>query len=110
MLKYLFDVFLQTIKERDRLFLSLNERGVGKTYVINELGFTLQALEYEPYILTINPIREYFAVDFIINVDYLRGIHIEKAVILVDEYDFNKMDEILDYCSCYKIPIVGFVR
>jgi hypothetical protein len=61
------------------------DRGWGKTTVINEIGFTYQALGYEVYILTPINCVEYYASKRISNVNDLRGIRRDNLIVLVDE-------------------------
>ncbi len=93
------------------LFRNGKYRCVGKTYLLNELGFTLQALGYKVLVYTPYK-REYFAERFIYNSDNSRGIDRLKTVILFDEVEMYK-DETQELIKLFKqlqIPVVGFVR
>jgi len=87
-------------------------RGVGKTYLLNELGFTLQALGYKVLVYTPNKKMEYFAENFIYSSDNLRGIDNLKTVILFDEVEVfsDEAQELIKLFKQLRIPIVGFVR
>lgn len=107
-----FDEFEKAIHRKEMLFRNGRIRQFGKTYILNELGFTLQALGYEVYVNTPFTQLEYFAERFIHNDYDLRGINILKTVILFDEskIDNDKTQGILKYCKSCQIPVVGFVR
>lgn len=87
------------------------DRGWGKTTVINEIGFTYQALGYTVYILS--PCRtEYFACKLINKKEDLRGIKRDNLIVLVDEVlrDSELYTEVKSFCQQFNIPIVGFIR
>jgi len=107
-----FDEFEEAIHRKKNLFRNGRIRQLGKTYTLNELGLTLQALGYEVYVYTPFTQLEYFAERFIHNDYDLRGINILKTVILFDEVkiDDDEVKEILKYSRCCQIPVVGFVR
>jgi hypothetical protein len=106
-----YKIFSEVIEQRGNFFFSSEDRNVGKTYLLNELGLELQALGYTVYILTPYPEHEYFAHGFIyINGDGYRGRLKENTVVLVDEARLYMMDEFLDYCKWRQIPVIGFVN
>lgn len=111
----IFDDFLDAIEQKQELFLSSHERRMGKTYTLNELAFTLQALGYIVFVLTPFKNQEYFAHRFINYLRDLRGINRNKIVIIVDEIRFwnnknQETQEILEFCSNCKIPVIGYVN
>ena len=106
-----FDEFEEAIHRKQMLFRNGKYRCVGKTYLLNELGFTLQALGYKVLVYTPYK-REYFSERFIYNSDNSRGIDRLKTVILFDEVEMYK-DETQELIKLFKqlqIPVVGFVR
>ncbi len=106
-----FDLFLYIIEQSKIYFLSSEPRRIGKTYILNELGFTLQALGYEVYILTPYPHQEYFANGFISTEPRdFRGMFKDNTIIIVDEERFELIGELLDYCRSRNIPVVGYVN
>jgi hypothetical protein len=109
--KEIYKSFIATIIDKDIRLLTSEQRSWGKSYILNELGLTLQALGYKVYLLTMHHnSQEHFADDLFPDDtwDY-RGKLRDKMVILVDEYKISKIQLILEFCTEYKIPIVGFV-
>jgi len=107
-----FDKFLYSIKQKENYLLLSEDRNIGKTFVLNELAFTLQALGYIVFILTPYKNQEYFANKFVSfdDVDYYcRGLR-KDLVIIADEAKFEMMDEFLNYCKYNKIPVIGYVN
>ena len=98
------------------LFRYVEYRGKGKTYLLNELGLTLQALGFEVLVYTPYTKMEYFAENFIYSSDYTsdnpRRIDKLKTVILFDEVeiDNDETQELIKFFKKYRIPVVGFVR
>ena len=108
-----FDEFEEAIHKRRMLFRNVEYRGNGKTYLLNELGLTLQALEYKVLVYTPFTQLEYFAENFIYNSDNLRGIDNKlKTVILFDEVriDNDETQELIKLFKKYRIPVVGFIK
>lgn len=105
-----YDYFMDTINKKHQSFLPSDERGVGKTYILNELGFELQALGYQVYIMTPHH-DEHVACKYINNINELNGVDKNKVVIFVDEVRFynDKNQEFFDYCWQRGMPVVGFV-
>ena len=83
-----FDEFEKAIHKKEMLFRNGKYRQLGKTYLLNELGFTLQALGYKVLVYTPYK-REYFAEGFIYSSDNSRGIDRLKTVILFDEVEIE---------------------
>jgi hypothetical protein len=105
------DNFLEAIEQGKNLLLSSENRRIGKTYILNELGFTLQALGYNVFVLTPYKEQEYYANKFISDgIDRFKGFNREKLVILADEARYLMMDDIMEYCEYRKVPIVGYVN
>lgn len=115
-----------TLKQQeffDKLFLSCQnhkidlysseKRAWGKTTIINELGFTLQALGYTVYILTPYRNQEYCGEKFVSldSCDFrdFRGIPRDNIVILADEVRISKITELIKFCDYHNIAVVGFV-
>jgi len=107
-----FDEFEEAIHRKKSLFRNGKYRKLGKTYTLNELGFTLQALGYDVYVYTPYKEMEYFAKGFIWTDYNLRGLDKSKTVILFDEVKMNDdmTMEILNICSGHEFPVVGFVK
>ncbi len=107
-----FNEFEEVIHRNEMFFRNSKYRQLGKTYLLNELGLTLQALGYKVLVYTPYDRMEYFAERFIRNIYDLKGIGRDKIVILFDEANIDNDDiqEIIEYCENYQISIVGFVR
>lgn len=105
----IFDRFEKTILKREMLLLPSDNRGIGKTTILNELAFTYQALGYRTFVLT--PCQqEYFAEKYIPNNPmFYRGYFGCDAIVIIDEAKFNDIQEFLQYCKYRKTPVVGFV-
>lgn len=88
------------------------DRGTGKTTVVNEIGFTYQALGYNVYVLSPCRNLEYYACKMIDKIEDLRGIKINNLIILVDEElkELKSYKIIESFCKHLNIPMVGFVR
>ena len=109
--EWLIEVMIKSIKNRKNLFYSSEDRGVGKSYTINQLGYILQSLGYIVYILSpFESCLGYFANGRIsLHSNNFRGINPIHSVILVDEEERRNMGELIDYCKDI-VPIVGFVN
>ena len=109
--QFIFDEFEKTIQNKKILLKSSEQRAWGKSYTLDELGYVFQALGYEVYLLTMFPYsQEHIASDSFPNDPWdFRGRSRNKMVVLVDEYKYSKMLEILEFCEEHRIPIVGFV-
>lgn len=111
-----FDEFEEAIHKRRMLFRNGEYRGNGKTYLLNELGLTIQALGYRVLVYTPYTNTEYFAENFIYSSDCgsdnPRRIDKLKTAVLFDEviFDDDETKIIVEYCKKYRIPVVGFVR
>jgi len=107
-----FDEFEEAIHRNGIRFINGRIRRIGKTYLINELALTLQALDYTVYVFTSYQNIEYFAEKFIQSYNNLRGINRDKKVILFDEVriDEDETMKILELCEKYSISVVGFTR
>lgn len=108
--KEIYKSFIGAIIDKNIQLLSSKDRAWGKTYILNELGFRLQAIEYRVFLLTehMNH-QEHFATDILTDVNDFKGTPKRKLVLIVDEYKYCKMIDIREYCDYFKIPIVGFV-
>jgi hypothetical protein len=105
------DEMLSYIERKENYFLSSEDRAIGKTFTLNELAFTLQALGYKVFVLTPYKECEYFADRFIsLDLQSYRGRFANNAVIIADEARFEMMEEFLDYCKYRSIPVVGYVN
>lgn len=108
-----FDEFEKVIHKRQMLLRNGKYRGTGKTYLLNELGFTLQVLGYKVLVYTPFKKMEYFAENFIYSSDNLREIDNKlKTVILFDEVEVfsDEAQELIKIFKQLRIPVVGFVR
>lgn len=111
--EYYHEMFVSAVVNRDNVFISSDKRNWGKTIILNELGYTLQALGYKVYILTISNLMEYCADEFIIFYpEKFEGKLNDKSVVLVDEvYYYNpNFQNFTDYSLSRNTPIVGFVN
>lgn len=107
-----FDEFEKAIHKKEMLFRNDKYRQLGKTYLLNELGLTLQALGYKVLVYTPFKGVEYFADKFIYSSDNSRGIDKLKTVVIFDEVQMEDDEtiELLKLFKMYQIPVVGFVR
>lgn len=102
--------FIEAINNKEPQLYSSHRRAWGKSYILNELGFELQALEYRVFLLTeYANSQEHFATDVFKDNYSMAGIDRTKAVVLVDEYRVSKIREIFKFCLEREIPIVGFI-
>lgn len=104
-----FDNFLEAAINRKSLLYVTRLRRTGKTYLLNELSFTLQALGYIVYVLPCNIRQEHVGDRMLISPMELLGINYERVVVIVDFVDIK---EIIKYENCTKprgIPIIGFI-
>lgn len=110
------EVFIFAATSRESQFLRNPGRKSGKTYLVNEAGFHLQAMGYIPYVLTsYNPFKTYYAHRLLHN-DYdlisLYGLDMDtrnKIVILTDEIDYDVVVEYLKELSTRGMPMVGYI-
>lgn len=105
----IMESMIQSIKKKDNYILSSHQRKIGKTSIISELGLHLQSLNYKVLLLTTNMGDEYY-VDKMLKLsedDYL-GLIDTKTVVLLDEYDYCKIDNLIKYCKGREIPVVGY--
>ncbi len=106
------DSFVNVALEKRSLLLSSSGRKTGKTITMDECCFTLQALGFEVLVLTINKRFPYCAHD-LIEIDNSE-IHNkldgrQKVAIVVDEFPYRKMFNLLSYCDGRNIPVIGYV-
>ena len=106
-----FQWFLKGVEGKEVFFLSSKDRRIGKTYILNELALTLQALGYRVYVLTPYKEQEYYANKFITtSPNEFLGINGHKTVVLADGARYYMFRELEDYCRVKKIPMVGYVN
>lgn len=98
-------------------FYNAKDRNIGKTVIINNLGLEYQALGYEVYIATPTFFNnEYIAYKRWENdIEKGRGIRFsDKAVILVDELDSEKAENLLmslkRHYNGENVKVLGFVN
>lgn len=107
----IFDVMLQMAETKQNYLLSSEPRNIGKTTILNELSFTLQALGYDVYLL-----NQYLARDFYTNGlitlknESYKGILHKNSVVLIDESRYSILSDLLDYCETFNIPVIGFTN
>jgi AAA+ ATPase superfamily predicted ATPase len=103
--------FIEAIKNKENLMLSSEDRNVGKTYLLNEIAFELQAIGHEVYILTLSPQKEYFANGYVSfnEEDYIGKLN-SNSVVVADETRQYMMLDLLRYCFAKQIPVIGFVN
>jgi len=108
----ILEEFLTAVENKQNLFKDSEPRQIGKTYLLNKLGFFLQVLGYSPYILTpYLDYADYFVDGFISlnNIQGFRGLRLNKnTVVIGDEARLYMMDDLIDYCEYRQIPIVGY--
>jgi len=107
--------FKEAIEDKTDLIYNSNaiDRGIGKTTIVNMVGYDCQAVGYEVYVLTPISCIEYYAGKRISDYDYdLRGIKRGNAVMLVDEADSSSdlFSKVCDFCAVSDIVMVGFAR
>lgn len=111
--KIFYESFDSQLQARLNNLVSAEDRAWGKTTILNEIGFTYQALGYNVLLLTncSNSI-EYFATRYITIASSLRGFNRNKTIVIIDECNINdgEFKEILKTLDELKIPYVGFVR
>lgn len=107
----IIESILQSVKRRENYILSSRQRKIGKTSIINELGLHLQSLGYNVLLLTTNTRGEYYANRSLsLSKDDYLGIINKNTVVLLDEYDYYKIDNLLKYCYGRYIPVVGYAN
>lgn len=111
------DRLLHSVEKKENNVIFSDQRQIGKTTILNELGFDLQALGYKVFIYTPNKNQDYYANGFIcegLNNNF-RGIKRDCIVVIVDELnrgsmrEQNNFKELLEYCEYERIPVVGYV-
>lgn len=106
-------MFLYSVESKQNLFLSSEPRNIGKTVILNELAFNLQALGYIVLVLTPYRQQEYFGEHFIsldYN-DYCNKINGRKNVVIIaDEARKVIMEDFLVFCEHRDIPVIGYVN
>ncbi len=107
----IFDVMLNMVKAKQNYLLSSADRGIGKTTILNELAFTLQAIGYKVYLLNPHPVKDYYVNNILTyDIQSFRGLFKSNVVLIADEARYEMMDDLLEYCKDKRIPIVGFVN
>jgi len=106
-----FDEFLEAVEQKNILYKDSSPRRIRKTCILNELAFTLQALGYFVYFIVPDKMyrnREYFACGFIsVGSNFYRGIP-SNSVIIGDEAQISKIEDIINYCKSHNIPMIGY--
>ena len=106
-----FDLFDKKLQDGTGCIISSYERQWGKTTIVNEIGFTYQALGYQVFLLTKFPqSNEHFANKYVASESDICGIGGNKCIAIIDEYDIknyadSSLLDCLEYCN---IPCVGF--
>lgn len=102
-----------TAIETGQRFLRLNtDRAIGKSFVLNEIGFELQALGYKVHIVSMSN-QKYYATDYLsCCVSQFRDsfTDIKKCAVLIDDMSESEVQTLREYCRERKIPVVGFLR
>ena len=108
-------MFDQCLQQRKNKLLSSQQRAWGKTTILNEIGFTYQALGYDVLLVTTHSeSNEHIATmyfDYVFTKARLLADY-GKTIVIVDEYDYCDLNfqEIMEFFDKKKIPYVGFVR
>ena len=109
-----FDIFDNYLQNRQNKLYPSDRRAWGKTTIINEIGFTYQALGYEVLLITHFPnANEHFANRCIFNEWEFSGVNREKTIVIIDEYDVQKNYDarfLLEELRQLNIPYVGFAK
>jgi hypothetical protein len=113
--KEYYNLFDQCLQKYESKLFSSEQRGWGKTTILNEIGFTYQALGYDVLIVTKHiDSNEHYATllfDYVSTTD--RFIHNpNKTIAIIDEYNYfnENCQDIINYFTERKIPYVGFVN
>lgn len=116
-----FDIFDNYLQNKQSKLYHSDRRAWGKTTILNELGFTYQALGYEVLLITqFSNANEHFATKYIplaFSSRHLRGYPVGKTIAIIDEYDllpksiiYSVENELLDTLKQLQIPYVGFAN
>ena len=109
-----FDIFDNYLQNKQNKLYPSGRRAWGKSTIMNEIGFTYQALGYEVLLITQFPnANEHFASKCIFNEWEFAGVKREKAIVIIDEYDVQKNYEarfLLEALKQLNIPYVGFAK
>lgn len=106
-----FDKMLEIVESKGQYLLSSKNRGIGKTYTLNELAFTLQALGYRVYWLTPSYAIEHYGEKYLsLTYNDYRGSSRENLVVIVDEPYYYMMNDFITYFSDHNVPVVGYVN
>ena len=109
-----FDIFDDCLQKKQHKVYSSDRRAWGKTAIINEIGFTYQALGYEVLLITQFPnANEHFASRCIFNEWEFAGMKREKTIVIIDEYDVQKNYDarfLMEELRQLNIPYVGFAK
>lgn len=110
------DEFLYSVEKKENNIISSDQRRIGKTTILNELAFDLQALGYRVFVYTSYKDQDYYADGFIYEgLHNFRGLKRDYMVVIVDELNITSMresnnyKELLEYCEYGKIPVVGYI-
>ena len=90
-----------------------DDRGWGKTTILNEIGFVYQALGYEVYLITqfTDTCHRHYATCFVDNETNVLRRSSRKAIAIIDEYDINqKFIDLINELELRQIPYVGFAK
>lgn len=112
----IFNEFLDSVEKKENNIISSDQKQIGKTTILNELGFDLQALGYKVFVYTPYKNQDYYANGFIYEgLHNFRGLKRDYIVVIVDELnresirEQNNFKELLEFCEYGKIPIVGYI-
>lgn len=116
--QFWFDRFDECLQKRLSYLSSSEDRGWGKTTVLNEIGFTYQALDYDVLLITEYPESNvHYATKYIGSIRDLYGVRTNKTICIFDEYrvfsEIRRKREffinVIDELNRMNIPYVGFV-
>lgn len=87
-----------------------NDRGIGKTTLLNEIGLEYQALGYKVFVLSNSLSVSYNATDCIDN--FYDSIHYSNAICLIDEINLSdvKKLELINKLDDRGVLLVGFYQ
>lgn len=86
----------------------------GKTTILNEIGFTYQALGYDVFLVTssFQGVHHFCHTTFNGEEDRRKIDPRKKAIAIIDEFNTedDRFHEIIECLEAYGVPYVGFVK
>jgi hypothetical protein len=106
-----FNKFIDAIKLGEIRLFETYRRDVGKSFLLKILTTYLTETGYKPYIYVgLSPMPHWKNyTKKIVNHNEIRGISPEKIVVIIDDMEYTRLDELLHVCAYNKIPVIGFI-